>query len=105
MPDVEHKAIPVRDPKTAHKKLPLVHRVASLLKRHILGTLQGSWNHEWLSWMLEDWEFKFNRRRSTRRPMLFESLMDIGINMLSPTRKMWHEYTLKAHGINLHVDC
>lgn len=105
MPDVEHEAVPVRDPKTAHKKLPLVHRVASLLKRHILGTLQGSWHHEWLPWMLEEWEFKFNRRRAKRRPMLFESLLRIGINMLSPTRKMWHEYTLKVHEINLHVDC
>lgn len=101
MPEVKHEPDPVRDPKTAHVKLPLVHRVASLLKRHILGILHGSWHPEWLGWLLEEWEYRFNRRKAARRPLLFERLLKWGVGMRVPTRKDWHDYTLAARELRV----
>jgi hypothetical protein len=74
--------------------LPLVHRVASLLKRYVKGILHGSWRPNWLGWMLEDWEYRFNRRKAKRRPLLFERLLEWGAELRVPTRKDWHDYTL-----------
>jgi hypothetical protein len=96
VPGVRHKPETLRSGKQAHVKLPLVHRVASLVKRHILGILHGSWHPEWLGWMLEDWEYRFNRRNAGRRPLLFERLLEWGATERSPTRKDWHDYTTAA---------
>lgn len=46
----------------AHVSMPGVHRVASLLKRWILGTHQGSLVHDHLQSYLEEYTFRFNRR-------------------------------------------
>lgn len=83
---VKHKPVVVGDPKKASKKLPLVHRVASLLKRVILGTLQGSQSRGWLPWLLSEFEFRFNRRNSLRRPLLFARLMELGQDGVGKTR-------------------
>lgn len=74
-------------PKEASTELPLVHRVASLLKRFILGTLHGSWNMAWLPWLLEEFTFRFNRRRCKERPALFQAVIHIGRNRRPPTRR------------------
>jgi transposase-like protein len=50
-----------------HELLPGVHRVASLLKRWILGTLQGSVSAAHLPAYLDEFTFRFNRRRSEDR--------------------------------------
>jgi transposase-like protein len=55
----------------AHVALPHVHRVASLLKRWLLGTHQGAVNHDQLDWYLHEFTFRFNRRRSRHRGLLF----------------------------------
>lgn len=70
----------------AHESLPLVHMVASLLKRHVLGIVHGSWTHRWLPWLLADFEFRLNRRRSKRRPLLFNRVLEVGLGMRPPTR-------------------
>jgi len=44
--------------------LPLCHRVASLLKRWLGGTLQGAASHEHLAYYLDEYTFRFNRRTS-----------------------------------------
>lgn len=75
--------------KDASKELPLVHRVASLLKRFILGTLHGSWNNAWLPWLLEEFSFRFNRRNSEHRPLLFNRIIEIGKNKRPPTRRQF----------------
>ena len=41
--------------------LPRVHRVASLLKRWLLGTHQGAVEHEYLDYYLDEFTFRFNR--------------------------------------------
>jgi hypothetical protein len=94
VPGVTHRPQVIGDSKRASTVLPLVHRVASLLKRYVKGILHGSWRPNWLGWMLEDWEYRFNRRKAARRPLLFERLVQWGAELRVPTRKDWHDYTL-----------
>jgi len=54
--------------------LPRVHRVASLLKRWLLGTHQGAVGHEYLDYYLDEFTFRFNRRKSASRGKLFYRL-------------------------------
>ena len=51
--------------------LPGVHRVASLCKRWLLGTHQGSVDAAHLPAYLNEFVFRFNRRRSASRGMVF----------------------------------
>ncbi len=51
--------------------LPRIHLVASLLKRWVLGTHQGAVSHEHLQFYLDEFTFRFNRRRSKNRGKLF----------------------------------
>lgn len=60
----------------AHVSMPGVHRVASLLKRWLLGTHQGSVGPDHLQAYLEEFTFRFNRRRSRSRGMLFYRLVE-----------------------------
>ena len=54
----------------AHVAMPGVHRIASLLKRWILGTHQGSVSPNHLQSYLEEFIFRFNRRTSRSRASL-----------------------------------
>ncbi len=60
----------------AHVAMPAAHRVASLLKRWLLGTHQGSVSPEHLQAYLDEFAFRFNRRRSGRRGLLFYRLLE-----------------------------
>jgi len=60
----------------AHVAMPEVHRVASLLKRWLLGTHQGAVSHDQLDYYLDEFTFRFNRRRSRRRGLLFYRLLE-----------------------------
>ncbi len=60
---------------SASKLLPRVHRVASLLKRWLLGTHQGAVSHEYLDYYLDEFTFRFNRRTSRSRGKLFYRLL------------------------------
>jgi transposase-like protein len=59
----------------AHVSMAGVHRVAALLKRWILGTHHGSVQPEHLDAYLDEFVFRFNRRSSTSRGMLFYRLL------------------------------
>jgi transposase-like protein/Zn ribbon nucleic-acid-binding protein len=61
--------------KTASELLPRVHRVTSLLKRWLMGTHQGAVSHEHLDYYLDEFTFRFNRRRSANRGKLFYRLV------------------------------
>jgi transposase-like protein len=63
----------------AHVVMPGVHRVASLLQRWLLGTHQGAVGPEHLDAYLNEFTFRFNRRRSRRRGMLFYRLLEQSI--------------------------
>jgi transposase-like protein len=56
---------------TASELMPRVHRVASLLKRWLMGTHQGAVTQEHLDYYLDEFTFRFNRRRSANRGKLF----------------------------------
>lgn len=60
----------------ADSLLPAVHRVASLLKRWLLGTHQGSVKNEHLQAYLNEFAFRFNRRRAHHRGLLFYRLLE-----------------------------
>lgn len=60
---------------TASAALPRVHRVASLLKRWLLGIHQGRVSPEHLDAYLEEFTFRFNRRNSPHRGQLFYRLL------------------------------
>src|SRR6202049_5036013 len=63
----------------AHVVMPGVHRVASLLQRWLLGTHQGRVSPEHLDTYLNEFTFRFNRRRSRRRGLLFYRLLQQAI--------------------------
>lgn len=60
----------------AHVSMPGVHRIASLLKRWILGTHQGSVLPLHLQSYLEEFTFRFNRRTSRSRGLVFRRLIE-----------------------------
>jgi transposase-like protein len=55
----------------ASELLPRVHLVFSLLKRWLMGTHQGAVSHKHLDYYLDEFTFRFNRRRSKSRGKLF----------------------------------
>ena len=55
---------------------PGPHRIASLLKRWLLGTHQGAVSREHLDYYLDEYTFRFNRRKSNARGLLFHRLME-----------------------------
>ena len=73
-----------RSGREAHEELPRVHRVASLLKRWLLGTHQGAVSHKHLDYYLDEFTFRFNRRASTHRGLLFLRLVENAV-ALQPT--------------------
>ena len=60
----------------AHVALPHVHLVSSLLQRWILGTHQGAISHAQLDYYLDEFTFRFNRRRARHRGLLFYRLLE-----------------------------
>jgi hypothetical protein len=76
----EHETINISqtgDP--AHVHLPNVHRIAALLKRWVLGTHQGGMTPEQLAFYLDEFTFRFNRRKSKYRGLLFYRLLEEAI--------------------------
>jgi transposase-like protein len=69
----------------AHVSMPGVHQVASLLKRWLLGTHQGSVTPAHLDAYLDEFTFRFNRRHSHRRGLLFYRLLEHAV-VTAPTR-------------------
>jgi transposase-like protein len=61
--------------KTPSELMPRVHRVISLLKRWLMGTHQGAVSHKHLDYYLDEFTFRFNRRRSKSRGKLFFRLV------------------------------
>jgi transposase-like protein len=59
--------------------LPNAHRIASLLKRWLLGTHQNYIGEEYLSYYLDEYTFRYNRRKSNSRGLLFQRLTEQGV--------------------------
>ena len=71
--------------KEASTLMPRVHRVASLLKRWLLGTHQGAVAPEHLPYYLDEFTFRFNRRKSKSRGKLFFRLMQQAVSTAPAT--------------------
>lgn len=65
----------------AHVPLPGVHRVASLVKRWLLGTHQGAVEKDHLQAYLDEFAFRFNRRRAEFRGLLFRRLLEQAVSV------------------------
>src|SRR5438477_10610605 len=59
--------------------LPAVHRVASLAKRWLLGTHQGSVDETHLQSYLDEFVFRFNWRRSRSRGLVFYRVLELAV--------------------------
>lgn len=68
-------------PEPAHDLLPRVHLVVSLLKRWLLGTHQGAVSSAHLDFYLDEFTFRFNRRRSRHRGKLFFRLAEQAVQV------------------------
>ena len=71
----QHEIVVIsRGDELAHEVLPRVHVAASLLKRWLTGTHQGGVQHRHLDYYLDEFTFRFNRRHSKARGLLFHRL-------------------------------
>jgi len=61
--------------------MPRVHLVVSLLKRWLVGTHQGAVSYKHLDYYLDEFTFRFNRRRSRSRGKLFFRLVQHAVNI------------------------
>lgn len=68
--------------------LPHVNMIASLLKRWLLGTHQGAVQEMHLQAYLDEYVFRFNRRKSAKRGLLFYRLLESSMH-IPPTT--YHE--------------
>lgn len=78
-----HRTVASSSDSPAHVSMPGVHRVASLLKRWLLGTHQGAVQSQQLDYYLDEFTFRFNRRTSRSRGLLFYRLLE-GAVVTSP---------------------
>ncbi len=67
------------------KELNIAHLVAALLKRWLLGTYQGAVRPTQLDYYLDEYTFRFNRRKSAARGKLFYRLVQQAV-LTSPVR-------------------
>ncbi len=74
-------------PDPAHVLMPGVHRIASLIKRWLLGTYQGGISKEHLDYYLDEYTFRFNRRSSHSRGLLFYRLLEQAVQTQHTTNR------------------
>jgi len=92
---VHERAVQLGSDVAPHVSMAGVHRVSSLIKRWALGTHHGSIQPEHLDAYLDEFVFRFNRRTSSSRGMLFHRLMQQAVvtdpvtygDIVSPTRE------------------
>lgn len=77
-----HHRIPRQPSIPGDDPTPFVHRVSSLLKRWMLGTLQGGVQRTYLQEYLDEFVFRFNRRTSHSRGKLFYRLIQHLVGVL-----------------------
>lgn len=68
-------------PAVGENLLPLANRVAALLKRWLLGTHQGAVQPTHLDYYLDEFTFRFNRRTSGSRGLLFYRLVNQAVHL------------------------
>lgn len=61
--------------------LPQVHLVVALLKRWLLGTHQGGIQISHIEYYLDEYTFRFNRRTSHSRGLLFRRVLEYAVQV------------------------
>jgi hypothetical protein len=74
--------------------LPRAHRVIALFKRWLLGTHQGAVRHFYLDYYLDEFTFRFNRRTSNSRGLLFYRLAQHAVAIEPMTFEMLTSHKL-----------
>ncbi len=94
-----HRVTLLRGKKESPSELmPRVHRVVSLLKRWLLGTHQGAVRHEHLDYYLDEFTFRFNRRKSRSRGKLFYRLVQQAVAMEPAPYKSMVKCAARSNG-------
>jgi transposase-like protein len=75
--------------------LPHVHLIISLLKRWLIGTLQGGVSGTYLDYYLDEYVFRFNQRTSKSRGKLFHRLIEQAVLTPPVTRQEIREIAHK----------
>lgn len=70
-----------KDSNVGDNLLPLANRVVALLKRWLVGTHQGAVRSSHLEYYLDEFTFRFNRRKSRSRGMLFYRLLQQAVTI------------------------
>ena len=85
LPDDGYKHIAhlKKDAKSKDDLLPHVHMIIAHLKRWLLGTHQGAVSEKHLQAYLNEYVFRFNRRKSAQRGLLFYRLLECAM-LVSP---------------------
>lgn len=78
--DIHDRRVQRAQPEGEHL-LPGIHRVIALFKRWLLGTHQGAISHEHLEDYLNEFTFRFNRRKSASRGKLFFRLIQQAVQI------------------------
>lgn len=73
---VHQRSVMLGSDTPAHISMPGVHRVAALIQRWLLGTHHGAVQPDQLDHYLDEFVFRFNRRTSLSRGMLFYRLLE-----------------------------
>lgn len=76
----QHTVVESKDKSGNENILPNVHRVASLLKRWLLGTHQNYITGNKTKNYLDEFVFRYNRRKSKSRGLLFQRVMEQAVN-------------------------
>lgn len=79
--DYKHETVGPKNVTTGENLLPMVNLIVSLLKRWLLGTHQGSIGAGHLGYYLDEFTFRFNRRTSKKRGLLFQRLIEQGVEI------------------------
>ena len=92
----EHIVVTHSELKPGDDPTPKVHRIASLLKRWLFGTHQGGQQFSHLQYYLDEYTFRFNRRKSKSRGKLFYRLVQQALEVdpaplatLKPANLSW----------------
>ena len=83
--------------------LPRVHLAASLLKRWLLGTHQGAVSEEHLDYYLDEFTFRFNRRKSRSRGKLFQRLAEQAVAVEPVPYKAMVRCSIHAQAVNHNI--
>jgi transposase-like protein len=76
-----HKQTTLASPDPCYEQMPHTHQVASLLKRWLLGTHQGAVRAEHLDYYLDEFTFRFNRRKAASPGKLFYRLVEQAVQI------------------------